>query len=98
MIQKNPDRMAISPSTHSQPCDCPRKPPTMGPIVGPRDGQRAKMAMASPLSEAGNTSAITPPAFVNGDDPKAPAKNRIRRRVWMFCAPAAPALKAVKPP
>ena len=98
MIQRKPDRIAISPSTHFQPCDCPRKPPTIGPIVGPRDGQRAKIAMARPRSDAGNTSAITPPAFVKGDEPKAPAKKRMRRSVWMFCAPAAPALKAVKPP
>jgi hypothetical protein len=40
-------------------------------------------------------SAMTPPAFVKGDDPNAPAKNRKMRSVWMFWEPAAPALKAV---
>jgi hypothetical protein len=40
-------------------------------------------------------SAMTPPAFVNGLDPKAPAKNLNIKRVWMFWEPAAPALKAV---
>lgn len=41
-------------------------------------------------------SAITPPAFVSGDDPKAPAKNRMMMSVWIFFDPAAPALKAVR--
>jgi hypothetical protein len=40
-------------------------------------------------------SAMTPPAFVKGEDPNAPAKNRRMRSDWMFGEPAAPALKAV---
>lgn len=45
------------------------------PIVGPKKGAAANMLIASPRSLAGNISAITPPAFVKGLDPKAPAKN-----------------------
>jgi hypothetical protein len=41
-------------------------------------------------------SAMTPPELVRGDDPKAPAKKRRMISVSMFCAPAAPALKAVR--
>lgn len=44
-----------------------------------------------------NISAITPPAFVSGDAPKAPAKKRRTMSVWMSWAPAAPALKATRP-
>lgn len=66
------------------------------PMTGPRKGAAAKILIANPRSEAGNISAITPPAFVNGDDPKAPAKNRKMISVSMLCAPAAPALKAVR--
>lgn len=40
-------------------------------------------------------SAIVPPAFPKGDDPKKPARKRRIIRVWIFLAPAAPALKAV---
>ena len=43
-------------------------------------------------------SAITPPALVRGEEPKAPAKKRKMTRVWMFCDAAAPALKAVSAP
>jgi hypothetical protein len=41
-------------------------------------------------------SAMTPPALVNGEEPKEPAKNLRIIRVSMFWAPAAPALKAVR--
>lgn len=54
------------------------------------------MLIAIPLSFAGNISAITPPALVNGDDPNAPAKKRRIISVQLFWAPAAPQLKAVK--
>ena len=64
-------------------------------MAGPKNGAAAKILIAKPRSEAGNISAMTPPAFVKGDDPKAPAKNRSIRRVWIFCEPAAPALNAV---
>jgi hypothetical protein len=40
--------------------------------------------MAIARSFAGNISAITPPAFVNGDDPNAPAKNRKIISVQLF--------------
>jgi len=65
------------------------------PMVGPRNGAAAKTLIANPRCEAVNISAITPPAFVKGEEPKAPAKNRRMRSVWMFCDPAAPALNAV---
>jgi hypothetical protein len=65
------------------------------PRVGPKKGAAANTLIASPRWEAGNMSAITPPAFVKGEDPNAPAKKRKMRSVWMFCEPAAPALKAV---
>ncbi|KAI6772443.1 hypothetical protein HG530_003401 [Fusarium avenaceum] len=40
-------------------------------------------------------SAIIPPALVNGEDPKAPAKKRRTIRAAIVGAPAAPALNAV---
>lgn len=43
-------------------------------------------------------SAMTPPAFVKGDDPNEPAKNRRIKIDCVFCAPAEPALKKVKAP
>ncbi len=98
MIQRAPVKMAIRLSTHLHPFVSPRKPPTMGPRVGPMKGAAAKTDMARPRCDAGNISAITPPAFVKGDEPNAPAKNRRIIRVWMFCEPAAPALKAVSTP
>jgi hypothetical protein len=48
------------------------------------NGAAANIDIASPLSLAGNMSAITPPALVNGDDPKEPPKNLKIRRVSMF--------------
>lgn len=56
----------------------------------------AKMLVAIPRSDAGNMSAITPPALVRGDEPRAPAKNRKTIRAAMVGAPAAPALNAVR--
>lgn len=67
----------------------------IGPMTGPRKGAAAKTLIARPRWEAGNMSDITPPAFVNGEDPNAPAKNLRTIRVWMFFEPAAPALKIV---
>jgi hypothetical protein len=57
-------------------------------------GAAEKMDMARPRSFAVKTSAITPPAFVSGLDPKAAAKNRRIRSPYMFGPPAAAALKA----
>ena len=91
-----PEKMAMRPSTHRQPSVIPRKPPTMGPITGPMKGATEKMLIARPRSLAENKSATTPPAFVSGEDPKAPPKNRRMRRVQTFFDPAAPALKTVK--
>ena len=56
----------------------------MGPITGPRNGAAAKRLIARPLCDAGNISAITPPALVRGEDPKEPARNLRTTRVWMF--------------
>lgn len=61
-------------------------------------GAAAKSVMARPLSLAAKVSAMTPPEFVRGEDPKAPAKKRKMMSVQIFCAPAAPALNAVKAP
>ena len=61
------------------------------------NGATAKKAVAIPLSRAEKMSAITPPTLVSGLDPMAPAKNRKMSNVQIFCAPAAPALKAVSP-
>jgi hypothetical protein len=41
-------------------------------------------------------SAMTPPALVKGEDPKAPAKKRMINSVSMFWDAMAPALKAVR--
>lgn len=68
----------------------------MGPMTGPRNGAAAKILVAKPLWDAGNISAMTPPAFVNGEEPNAPARNLKMIRVSMFCEPAAPALKTVR--
>ena len=97
-IHITPEKIAIMPITHRHPSDSARKPPAIGPIVGPRKGARAKSPMARPRSDALNISAICPPALVRGDDPNAPAKNLKTRSVCMFCEPALAALKAVKPP
>lgn len=40
-------------------------------------------------------SAMTPPAFVKGEEPKDPAKNRRMISVQIFSEPALPALNAV---
>ena len=45
------------------------------------NGAAAKTDIAKPRCEAGNISAITPPAFVNGEDPDSPQKNRKTIRV-----------------
>jgi hypothetical protein len=39
---------------------------------------------------------MTPPELVRGEDPKEPAKKRRMMSDQMFCAPAAPALNAVR--
>ncbi len=56
--------------------------------------EREKKGANTPL--ALNISAITPPEFVKGDAPNAPAKKRRTSSVSMFWAPAAPALKAAR--
>ena len=48
MIHSAPVKMAIKPSTHRQPLVSPRKPPTIGPRVGPMKGAAAKTDMARP--------------------------------------------------
>ena len=42
----------------------------------PKNGAAANKLIAIPRSFAGNISAITPPALVNGDEPNEPAKKR----------------------
>ena len=66
--------------------------------VGPIKGAAEKTDIANPRCDAENISAMTPPAFVSGEDPNAPAKNRKTTSVVILCAPAAPALKAVSMP
>ena len=75
IIHRTPVKIAMRPSTQRQPSVSPRKPPTIGPSVGPMNGAAANTDMARPRCEAENISAMTPPAFVRGDEPKAPAKN-----------------------
>jgi hypothetical protein len=53
-------------------------------MTGPSIGAAAKMLVAKPLWDAGNMSAITPPALVNGEEPNEPAKNLRMIRVSMF--------------
>ena len=62
----------------------------------PKNGAAANKLIAIPRSFAGNISAITPPALVNGDEPNEPAKKRRIIRVQIFCDPAAPELNAVR--
>ncbi|KAI4085888.1 MAG: hypothetical protein LQ344_008048, partial [Seirophora lacunosa] len=86
--------MAMTPSSQRHPTVSPTNPPTMGPKTGPQNGAAAKIDIARPRCDAGNMSAITPPEFVRGEDPKAPAKKRKMTSVWTFLDPAAAALKA----
>src|ERR1700722_12349113 len=95
-IHRTPVKIAMTPSTQRQPTVSPTNPPTMGPMVGPRKGALEKTLMPSPRSLAGNMSAMTPPAFVKGDEPNAPARNRRMMSVEIFFEPAAPALQAVR--
>jgi hypothetical protein len=46
--------MAMTPSIQRHPIDWPTKPPTIGPITGPRNGAAAKILVAKPRWEAGN--------------------------------------------
>jgi hypothetical protein len=64
-------------------------------MTGPKNGAAANRLVARPRWEAGNISAITPPALVNGDEPNVPPKNLSIIKVSMFWEPAAPALKTV---
>jgi hypothetical protein len=59
-----------------QPSVMPKNPPMIGPSTGPMKGAAEKTDMARPRSLALKRSAMTPPAFVSGLDPKAAAKNR----------------------
>lgn len=56
----------------------------------------ANKAPAGPRSLAENMSAMTPPELVRGEEPKEPARKRRMMSVWIFWAPAAAALKAVR--
>lgn len=94
-IHSTPAKTASRPCTQRQPSFSPKKPPTIGPIAGPRQGAREKMVMARPRSWAEKMSDMTPPAFVKGEDPKEPAKNLKTRRLPMLLTPAQPARKAV---
>jgi hypothetical protein len=98
MIKATAENNAMKPISHLHPALSARNPPITGPILGPRKGAAAKILIARPLSRAWKQSAITPPAFVSGEEPKAPAMNRRIIMVAMFCDPATPALKAVKAP
>ena len=83
-IQSVPEKAAMKPITHRQPADSPKKPPIIGPSTGPKKGATAKKLIARPRSEAANISAMTPPALVSGEEPKAPAKNRRIIKVYEF--------------
>ena len=96
MSQSAPVKIASTPSTQRQTTVSPKKPPTMGPKAGPMNGATANSVIASPLSLAGNMSAMAPPALVSSEDPNAPAQKRRIRRLSMFCDLAALALKAAK--
>jgi hypothetical protein len=62
------------------------------------NGAAANILIAKPRSRAGKQSAITPPAFVSGEDPNAPEKNLRMMTVHIFWEPATPALKKTKHP
>lgn len=47
-----------------------------GDVLGPNHGPELYKLVAIPLSLAGQMSAITPPAFAKGEEPKVPARNR----------------------
>ena len=53
----------------------------IGPKHGPINGAMENRVMARPRCLGGNISAITPPALVRGEDPKAPAKNRVTSKL-----------------
>lgn len=48
------------------------------------NGAAAKIAMAKPRCDAGNKSAMTPPALVNGDDPNVPALSITHKSVYVI--------------
>jgi len=82
----------------NSPRNPPTTGPIVGPALGqtnptikhlstrnsPKNGAEAKILMAKPLCCAENISAMTPPAFVKGLEPKAPAKNLKMITLWMF--------------
>jgi hypothetical protein len=70
---------------------------TLRPYLRPADGANTKMDIANPLSLAAKQSAITPPAFVRGEEPNDPAKNRKMSSVVMLLAAIHPEQKAVNP-
>lgn len=83
---------------HPPPFASLRNPAIQGEAQGPNEGASANKLIANPLCDAGKISAITPPALVSGEEPKAPAKNRRTSNVPVLFEPAQPALKAVKAP
>ena len=97
-IHKTPENMVRRPITQRQPSDSLRNPAIHGDVQGPKEGAKANKLIARPRSDAGKISAMTPPALVIGEEPKAPAKNRKTSSVPVFFEPAQPALKAVKAP
>ncbi|KAG7419218.1 hypothetical protein Forpe1208_v003536 [Fusarium oxysporum f. sp. rapae] len=95
-IQMTPEKIARNPMTQRQLAFMPMKPPQIGPKTGPRNGAAAKMAIAKPRWDAGNMSAMAPPAFVKGDEPKAPARNRKTSNDVPLGAAAQATLKMVR--
>lgn len=56
--------------------DCPTKPPTMGPNIGPKKEALAKKGKAKTRSMGLQRSEMDPPAQVRGVEPKKPAMKR----------------------
>ncbi|KAK5636841.1 hypothetical protein RRF57_012553 [Xylaria bambusicola] len=93
----NPLMMARTQKFHRQPFALERKPPAMGPTIGPRRGPTLYTAKTVPRCFCGIISAIVPPPFVIGATPNSPARNRKAMRELRLGASAQATWKATKP-
>ena len=88
--------MVMSQNTHLHPSASIKKPPTIGPIIGPNSGPRDHKLIANPLFSTGIKSAIVPLPHVTVATPASPARNLNAIKVPMFCETAQPIVKSRK--
>jgi len=95
-IQRQPVKMAMIPSTQRQPIVSPAKPPTMGPMVGPKKGAEAKNAHSESTLVRGKDVGNDTTSVGQRRSTKCTSKESQTMSDAMEFAPAAPALKAVR--